>query len=84
MKKYYNITFRWYDTTTYCTNIAHAESAEEVTVHYLNAGHSWVSEPVEATEYDIANGRRRGIPFVEIATPVFNPEQNKEGHSYEK
>ena len=66
MKKYYEVSFRWYDTTTHCANIVLAESPEAVKAHYTEKGHSWVGEPVEASEYRVQDAKRRGMPIIEI------------------
>ena len=66
MKGYYNVHFQ-YSETTYCSNIAHAESIQDVEKHYNK--YSWVSVE-EATESDIQEAKRKGKPIVEIETPT--------------
>ena len=60
--KYYNVTFKWYDTDTYCANIAKAESAEDVKAHYAK----YDSNPTitEASAYDVTSAQERGKPIV--------------------
>lgn len=60
--KYYNIAFRWYDTDTYCSNIAKAECVEDVKAHYAK----YDSAPTikEASEYDVEDAEKRGKPIV--------------------
>jgi hypothetical protein len=66
VKKFYEVSFKWYDTTTHCTNIVHAESPEAVTAHYTAKGHTWVGEPAEASEYRVQDAKRRGMPIIEL------------------
>lgn len=58
---FYNVSFRWYDTGTYCTNIASAASEADVIAHY--AGREIVSI-TPASDYDVQDARRRGKPVV--------------------
>lgn len=60
--KYFNVTFKWYDTDTYCSNIAKAESAEDVKAHYAK----YDSNPTitEASAYDVQAAQERGKPIV--------------------
>lgn len=60
--KYYKITFQ-YSESTYCSNIAHAESADDVKREYNK--YSWYSV-TDATEADVEAAKRRGMPIVEI------------------
>lgn len=61
MKKYYNITFKWYDTNTYCSNIAYAETEEDVKESYSKYEIIAISE---AKDYDVEDAKRRGKPIV--------------------
>ena len=58
---YYNVTFRWYDTGTFCSNLAKAESPEDVKAHYAK----FDPDPIigEATAHDVSDARRRGKPI---------------------
>lgn len=60
--KYYNVTFKWYDTDTYCSNIAKAECAEDVKAHYTK----YDSNPTitEASSYEVEAAKERGKPIV--------------------
>lgn len=60
--KYYNVTFKWYDTDTYCSNIAKAECAEDVKAHYAK----YDSDPTinEASSYEVEAAKERGKPIV--------------------
>lgn len=62
MKKYFNVSFQ-YSNNAYCTNIAHAESVEDVERHYSKYG--WV-DVSDSTDYDIETARKKGMPVVEI------------------
>lgn len=66
MKTYYKVSFRWYDTTTHCSNIVFAEDPQSVIDHYTEKGHAWVGDPIEASTYDVKDAQRRGMPIVEI------------------
>lgn len=62
MKKYFSVSFQ-YSANVYCTNIAHAESVEDVERHYSKYGRVDVSD---STDYDIETARKKGMPIVEI------------------
>ena len=59
---YFNVTFKWYDTDTYCSNIARAETADDVAAHY-GSKYSWYSIS-PATENDVNDAKRRGKPII--------------------
>jgi hypothetical protein len=61
MKKYFMVSFK-YSEIAYCTNIAHAESAETVEKHYSK--YEWYSVR-EAKAWEIDGNIRRGMPVVE-------------------
>lgn len=51
MEKFYKVSFKWNaDSCTYCSNIAKAESLEDVKAHYSKYNEVTVTE---ATESDI-------------------------------
>lgn len=60
--KYYNVTFKWYDTDTYCGNIAKAECVEDVKAHYAK----YDSNPTitEASSHEVEAAKERGKPIV--------------------
>jgi hypothetical protein len=62
MKKYFTVSFK-YSETVYCSNIAHAETAEAVKAHYSK--YEWV-EVRECEEYEVETARRKGMPIIEI------------------
>ena len=64
MKTYYHISFK-YAENIYCTNLAHAETAEDVTTYYSNK-YEWVSEPTEATPREVETCKNKGMPVIEI------------------
>lgn len=70
MKNYFKVSFQ-YSESVYCSNLAHAETAEDVRRHY-EAKYSWVNVS-PATEYDVRNAEVRGMPVVEIE-PAAEPE----------
>lgn len=59
--KYYNVSFQ-YSENVYCSNIAHAETVEDVEKHYSK--YAWVKVS-DASEYDVKDAQRRGKPIVE-------------------
>lgn len=77
MKKYFAVSFK-YSESVYCSNIAHAETAEAVNAHYSK--YEWVSVR-ECKDYEVEAARRKGMPIVEIETPeavTEEPEQKEE------
>ena len=65
MKNYYSVTFRWYDTETFCSNIAHASSREAVERFYsAKYQHEVIVTPCDISALKAA--RERGKPIVEI------------------
>lgn len=62
---YYTVTFQWHDTTTYCSNLAHAENADAVTAHYRKK-HTGYLNVTPATDSDVNDAKRRGKPIIEI------------------
>lgn len=77
MKKYFAVSFE-YSESVYCSNIAHAETAEAVEAHYSK--YEWVSVS-ECEDYEVETARRKGIPIIEIETPeavTEEPEQKEE------
>ncbi len=65
MKKYYLVTFQ-YSESTYCSNIAIAETEEAVKAHYSKYGYVNIQE---ATESDIQEAKRKNKPFIKCETP---------------
>lgn len=64
MKKYFAVSFK-YSESVFCSNIAHAETAEAVAAHYSR--HEWV-DIREAEAHEVETARRKGMPIVEIET----------------
>ena len=65
MKKYFAVSFE-YSESVFCSNIAHAETAEAVEAHYSK--YEWVSVR-ECENHEVETARRKGMPIVEIETP---------------
>lgn len=63
MKNYYNVSFE-YSESIYCSNIAHAETAEDVE-RYYSEKYNWV-KVTEASEHDVKNALERGKPVIEV------------------
>ena len=62
----YTVTFRWYDTDTYCTNLVDADSAEAVAKHYED---KYGSKPIsvkQANPWDVDSAKRKGMPIVTL------------------
>ena len=74
MKKYFAVSFK-YSESVYCSNIAHAETAEAVAAHYSK--YEWV-DIREAEAHEIETARRKGMPIVEIETPEPITEDKEE------
>lgn len=64
MKKYYIVTFRWYDTSTYCINIAIADNMKSVFEHYNKKSDYVTVNP--ADENIIESAKRKGMPIRKI------------------
>lgn len=85
MKQYFKVTYQ-HSESVYCANIAHAETAADVTAYYNR--YEWVNvQPAESWEVDEA--ARRGMPIVEIdPQPVEETaeetQEEKEMTVYEK
>lgn len=62
MKKYYSVSFQ-YSESVYCSNIAHAETVEDVENHYKK--YSWF-KITEATAADVEAAQRKEMPIVEV------------------
>lgn len=73
MKKYFAVSFKYSDSV-FCSNIAHAETAEAVNAHYSN--YEWVSVR-ECEDHEIETARRKGMPIVEIETAEAPGEVNE-------
>lgn len=73
MKKYFSVSFK-YSESVYCSNIAHAETAEAVEAHYSK--YEWVSVR-ECEEYEVETARRKGMPIIEIETPEAVTEETE-------
>lgn len=75
---YFKVSFK-YSKTVYCSNIAKAETAEDVNAHY--AKYSWV-DVQEAAQCEVDAAMRKGIPVINC--PHIEPEQpENEAHDSE-
>lgn len=74
MKKYFAVSFK-YSESVYCSNIAHAETAEAVAAHYSK--YEWV-DIREAEAHEIGTARHKGMSIVEIETPEPITEDKEE------
>lgn len=62
---HYSITFRWYDSNTYCSNIVIASNEETARKHYEDEGKEVIAIS-PASEYDLTEAQRRGKPIITI------------------
>ena len=62
MKKFYKVSFE-HSAGIYCTNLAHAETIEDVERHYSK--YAWQSVK-EAQPWDVDEARMKGMPIIEI------------------
>ena len=62
MKKYFKVTFQ-YSEYVYCTNLAHAETAEDVEREYSK--YTWRSVK-EAQPWDVEEAKMKGMPIIEV------------------
>ena len=63
MKKFM-VTFRWYNTDTYCTNVCLAESEEQARAYY-ESKYSDVSIRL-AFDIEVETAKRKGMPIVTV------------------
>ena len=60
--KYFKVTFKWYDTDTWCSNIVKAEYVERVQEHYAKfGGEMYISE---AKDWEVDEAKRKGMPII--------------------
>lgn len=66
MKEYrtYRVTFRWYDTDTFCTNLAKGTEAD-IRKHYENKGHEIIAMAT-ATMGDELEAEAKGMPIIRL------------------
>lgn len=75
MKKYFNVSYQ-YSETVYCSNIVHAETAEDIRQYYSE--YNWC-DVSEASEFDVEDAKRRNKPIIEI-----EPTEDKKMYISEK
>ena len=63
MKTYYSVTFKWYNSDLYCTNIVCADTEDSVKEKYSRYGECFVKK-CDESEVEIA--KRKGMPIVEL------------------
>jgi hypothetical protein len=68
--KPYSVTFRFYNTDTYCSNIVYAENEEQIKYKYKGNGHHDISVN-EAKNYEIDEAKRKGKPIFYIYVDTF-------------
>jgi hypothetical protein len=57
------VTYRWYDTDTYCANICYAENDTDVYRHY--GMHNYVHVR-KADDAEIMAAKYKGMPIIKI------------------
>ena len=70
MKRYFKVTFE-YAEGIYCTNLAHAETAEDVEREYSK--YAWCSVK-PAQPWDVDEARAKGMPIIEVEPAQEAPE----------
>lgn len=64
MKNYYFVSFKWYDSTIFCSNIVLAENKDIVEKHYSEK-YGWCSvRDIQCGELDEA--KRKGMPIIKL------------------
>ena len=63
MKKFM-VTFRWYDTDTFCTNVCLAKNKEKVREHYENKYRDVSVRP--ASDIETETAKHKGMPVVTV------------------
>lgn len=82
--KLYNVTFKWYETDTFCSNLVKAETEEDISAYYRT---KYGNDPIitEASTYALEDAQRRGKPVVTVpafygvnqAAEITEPENNE-------
>ena len=62
-KQAYKVTFRWYDSDTFCTNICIAESEDSARAEYSKYKDVTL---VKASESQVELAKKKGMPIVEV------------------
>lgn len=82
MKKYFKVTFEYAEGIIYCTNLAHAETAEDVERKYSK--YPWQSVK-EAQPWDVEEAKMKGMPIIEVeAAPAEDPEADTDTDTEEE
>ena len=69
----FRVSFRWYESDTFCTNICIAENEDVVKEHYCEKYKNVTVSP--ASDYAVEDAKRRGMPVVTIThTPATLPD----------
>lgn len=76
----YKVSFQ-YSEYIYCTNIAIAENIQDVEKHYSK--YAWFNI-TEATDADIKEAERKGMPIITIEHIEENKEENQEENTMEE
>lgn len=64
---YYKVTFKWYDTDTWCCNLAIAKNVYKVRDHYIKYSGEYENIFVEqASPSFVRASKKRGMPIVTI------------------
>ena len=65
----YEVTYRWYNTDTFSTNIVIAVSEKVVRDHYEAKG-CWIIGLHKASASELALAEKKGMPIVNLVDPV--------------
>ncbi len=61
----YIVSFQWYDTDTYCTNLCSASDTSLIISHYEDKGCRVVGIR-RAEKYEIESAKSKGMPVVSL------------------
>lgn len=67
--KRFQVTFKWYDTDTYCTNICEAES-EEIVREYYEKKYNKVLSISSITDAEFESQKRKRMPIKKFDSEV--------------
>ena len=63
-KQFYLVSFKWYDSDIYCSNIVHAGNDQAVRDYY-SSKYGWCAV-YSAKDEDLRKARERGMPIIEL------------------
>ena len=64
-KNYYFVSFSWYDSGLFCSNIALAEN-KEIVKEYYETTYGWCSVGDVLNVDEIKEAQKKGMPVIEL------------------